>query len=195
VRLKSGFIHVPVPFIMATQTTAIDRITGSTEMKPWVLGTTYDRPIPRRIAEQAGVDRKSFGQYKKAVFRKSVLPIDPALRKQYLGFLRSRGIRHVWVFRKVNRLYYFILRLWAYVREFARTGSLRLDPWFGADRRSSQLTNRRLFHRQIHFPSLLHQWAVEVLVQQSTKMLLDANVDGRWTGARPTQATVPAERR
>jgi hypothetical protein len=37
------------------------------EMAPWSIGGEYDRPIPRRIVEEAGVERDSFGQSKKAV--------------------------------------------------------------------------------------------------------------------------------
>ena len=36
-------------------------------MTPWSVGGGYDRPIPRRIAESAGVDRQAFGQRKRAV--------------------------------------------------------------------------------------------------------------------------------
>jgi hypothetical protein len=36
-------------------------------MKPWRLGIEYDRPIPRRIAEEAGVRRDAFGIQKMAV--------------------------------------------------------------------------------------------------------------------------------
>lgn len=36
-------------------------------MAPWKVGNIgYDRPIPRRIAEEKGVDRHLFGQSKKA---------------------------------------------------------------------------------------------------------------------------------
>jgi hypothetical protein len=196
VRLRSGFILAPVPFIMATQTKALDRISGSPEMEPWVLGTSYDRPIPRRIVEQAGVGREAFGQYKKNVVTSAVLPMNPALRKQFLRFLGSKGIRHARAFGRINRLYYFMFRLWAYLREFARIGSRTLDPGFGGLLR----TRRKLFHRGIDFPNLLHQWAVEVLVQQSTEMLLNSSVDSRWTEGRAIQATkvarvAPDERR
>ena len=33
-------------------------------MRPWSVGGGYDRPIPRRIAEEAGVPRQHFGQRK-----------------------------------------------------------------------------------------------------------------------------------
>jgi hypothetical protein len=38
----------------------------SGEMRPYQVGGRYDRPVPRRIAEEAGVPRGSFGTEKKA---------------------------------------------------------------------------------------------------------------------------------
>jgi hypothetical protein len=35
-------------------------------MRPWSVGGDYDRPIPRRIAEEAGVPRQWFGRVKLA---------------------------------------------------------------------------------------------------------------------------------
>lgn len=62
-----GFIHLPVPFLGATAHPAIARISQSDEMRPWRLANDYDRPIPRRLVEEAGVARHLFGQEKKAV--------------------------------------------------------------------------------------------------------------------------------
>ena len=38
-------------------------------MTPWCIGTDYDRPIARRIAEEAGVPREWFGQNKAMMSR------------------------------------------------------------------------------------------------------------------------------
>ena len=38
----------------------------SNEMDPYRIGGNYDRPVPRRIVEEAGVARLLFGQTKKA---------------------------------------------------------------------------------------------------------------------------------
>ena len=38
------------------------RISRSPEMGPWVVGHSYDKPIPRRILEEAGVPRGMFGE-------------------------------------------------------------------------------------------------------------------------------------
>ena len=47
-RLVVGLIHLPLPYIGARSRAEIVEITESAEMGPWRLGTTYDRPIPRR---------------------------------------------------------------------------------------------------------------------------------------------------
>lgn len=63
-RLWVGYISVPLPLYGASAWTSIQRISQSDEMKPWSLGNNYDRPIPRRICEEAGLERNSFGTTK-----------------------------------------------------------------------------------------------------------------------------------
>ncbi|KWX56721.1 hypothetical protein [Mycobacterium sp. NAZ190054] len=65
-RLRVDFIHIPAPFIGARRQPEIFTIGNSEEMKHWSVGTDYDRPVPRRIAEEEGVPRHSFGQTKLA---------------------------------------------------------------------------------------------------------------------------------
>jgi hypothetical protein len=65
-RLWEGFIHCPVPFFGVRNIDQIHRVTASDEMKPWSLGGDYDRPICRRIVEEAGVERDLFGKRKNA---------------------------------------------------------------------------------------------------------------------------------
>lgn len=66
-RLRLGFIHLPVPFLCARRHPSIHRITNSPEMKQWWLSGSYDRPIPRRIIEEAGIPRGSFATRNKAI--------------------------------------------------------------------------------------------------------------------------------
>ncbi len=61
-RLRAGIVFVHAPTIGANNAAAIFAITRSAEMQPWSLGTKYDRPIPRRIVETAGIPRAAFGQ-------------------------------------------------------------------------------------------------------------------------------------
>src|SRR5262249_31461178 len=67
-RLRVGFFWFPAPWIGAYHKQAIYRITRSAEMQPWSVAGKYTRPIPRRIAEEAGVPRDLFGQKKMATF-------------------------------------------------------------------------------------------------------------------------------
>lgn len=63
-RLRVGYLGLPVPCIGARHDQRIQQISVSEEMKPWSIGGEYDRPIPRRIGEEAGVPREWFGQVK-----------------------------------------------------------------------------------------------------------------------------------
>jgi hypothetical protein len=56
-----------VPYIGCTSHPSIHRISNSIEMQPWTLGNEYDRPIPRRLVEECGIDRGLFGMKKRAV--------------------------------------------------------------------------------------------------------------------------------
>ncbi len=71
-RLRTGFINLPVPFLAVVEHPSIHAISNSPHMARWSVGGPYDRPIPRRIAEDAGVPRALFGQKKKAVARPAI---------------------------------------------------------------------------------------------------------------------------
>ncbi len=90
VRLEIGFIDLPLFYIGARGRRSIADIAASEQMKPWRLGTNYDRPIARRIAEEAGVPRAMFGQRKSAtvtVYTPPQLPLSEELRDEYKQFL------------------------------------------------------------------------------------------------------------
>ncbi|MFQ5425474.1 MAG: hypothetical protein ACE5EV_00155 [Gaiellales bacterium] len=62
-RLAQDFIHLPAIYIGAQRHPDVSRISNSAEMEPYSVGGIYDRPIPRRIAEEAGA-RRSFAREK-----------------------------------------------------------------------------------------------------------------------------------
>ena len=66
-RLRSGFIHFPLPTVGYIRHPSIYAISNSAELAPWALGNDYDRPIPRRLIEEIGVPRAAFGRTKKAI--------------------------------------------------------------------------------------------------------------------------------
>ncbi len=63
-RLRAGVIVFPLASCGAIHAPIIARIGRSSEMKNWSVGGKYDRPIPRRLAEDRGVPRDLFGQIK-----------------------------------------------------------------------------------------------------------------------------------
>jgi len=64
-RLIHGVFMTQVPWWGIRDAAEIQKLSLLDEMKPWTLGTNYDRPIARRLAEEAGVPRELFGIHKK----------------------------------------------------------------------------------------------------------------------------------
>jgi hypothetical protein len=93
-RLRAGFIHCPVPFFGVRQIADVHAISRSPEMRRWDVSGLYNRPIPRRIAEEAGVPRAEFARRKQAVsvlffFEKRGL--SEAARTEYAAWLDARA--------------------------------------------------------------------------------------------------------
>ena len=65
--LRAPAMDLSVPVIGARCFAEIGAISRSTAMKPWSVGGEYDRPIPRRILEEAGIPRDSFALRKRRV--------------------------------------------------------------------------------------------------------------------------------
>ena len=84
-RLRVGFVHLPYLSIGALQHRRIHAITHSDEMRSYSVGGNYDRPIARRIVEEAGVPREAFGQHKRAasvLFHDRPELVSPQLRSR-----------------------------------------------------------------------------------------------------------------
>lgn len=95
VRLTIGMVQVAVPFIGARRRQDILKITDDVSMERYRIGGQYDRPIPRRIAEEAGVPREMFGQMKLASIvhlPSPNIPISSALRTEFFQHLRKRRL-------------------------------------------------------------------------------------------------------
>lgn len=84
-RLRVGFAHFTPILCGSLSTQSVVDLSNSSEMLPFSVGGSYDRPIARRIAEEAGIGRAAFGRKKKAqnpyftnssnLWRESVLAI------------------------------------------------------------------------------------------------------------------------
>lgn len=92
-RLRNGIIHCPIPYLGYDRAEEILRITRSSEMEPWSIGGDYDRPIPRRILEEAGIPRGAFALRKSATqFEESFSwPHRQELQASYASYLRRVG--------------------------------------------------------------------------------------------------------
>jgi hypothetical protein len=100
-RLHAGFIHLPVPFIGLRQLPDLKKLSQSPEMAEWDLGGGYSRPICRRILEEAGVPRGSFGTSKTGASIRFLRGEDP---------WSSRGKRAFFAWLRVHRRDYAIRR-------------------------------------------------------------------------------------
>jgi hypothetical protein len=92
-RLRTGYVHVPVPFIAERQIADINKLSRSPAMARWDVGEgDYTRPICRRIVEGAGVPRDAFAIRKKAatwLFFRSSSFLTPEALADYLPWLEA----------------------------------------------------------------------------------------------------------
>jgi len=101
-RLLQGVFHCPVPHWGTRHVDEIHRLSAGQEMEPWTLHKHYDRPIARRIAEEAGVPRRAFGQRKRNTAHEAefLWPYSQESKERFALYLRHRGIEppsNAWV--------------------------------------------------------------------------------------------------
>lgn len=133
---------------------ATQRISHSPEMRPWVLGRRYDKPIPRRILEEAGVPRGTFGEVKRAA--SATIHVDGpdalsgATRASLDSFAAAEGLPIDFARRAFP--------MWA------RAG-LKISRTLGAERLAWRFEQRKLglVMHQPAFGSLLLRWAIGIV--------------------------------
>jgi hypothetical protein len=115
-RLRVGFIQLPVPYLGCTSHPSIHRISTSQEMQSWSIRSHYDKPIPRRVLEETGVERGLFAEEKKAVaivareegFEKTMTPESFTDFSRFVQKYRTARVaaklRLYWVVYRVARL-------------------------------------------------------------------------------------------
>jgi hypothetical protein len=153
IRLKAGFIHVAVPFIFANDIERIQAITASPEMAPWRLGGDYDRPIPRRIAEEAGVKRGDFAREKKFLSDRYLWPVNRRLRREFFTYLKTNhgiGRTRLWL----EHAMHFVPMQWL-MRKMG-IALPRRDHYF--------------FGPEIDFFYLMNHWATARLAQRTAPL-------------------------
>jgi hypothetical protein len=132
IRLKSGFINVAVPALCARRVQDLAVLSESTAMAPWRLGPgDYDRPIPRRILEEAGVPRALFAGRKKAVVRTYTWPRNRVLRRSFFAEARARygrGAGFVYLHDAANRVAFWCFRGYHVIRRWATSAKPPKTP-------------------------------------------------------------------
>ena len=141
-RLRGNFVHVPVPMIGATNDADLLTITRSEEMKPYRLHNDYDRPIPRRIVEEAGVPRHAFGQRKAAA--SAVLFLDDFIPSEMLSEQTKEMLR-------------------SFARSIPNGGMFRLIYGF---RRRVWLKRMQYYYRYVHRRNSLYRWLANVIISE-----------------------------
>lgn len=85
--LQKGFIAIPVPSIPTVLHSDLKKISKSKEMEKYKLNNWYDRPIPRRIAEEyAHIKRGAFANEKSAI----VTMVDSYSNEKNMKFMNYR---------------------------------------------------------------------------------------------------------
>jgi hypothetical protein len=166
VRLDAAFLNIPVPFFFAREVASIRTISQAQEMMPWSVGGDYDRPIPRRILELAGVARSAFGTRKRAVIQAQMLPHNSRLRASFGRYLRAKygfGIGTARAISGLKRAQFLCLRI-----------AEELFALFGA-RLSPDYSDHRVIG--IDLRADLFRWAVRERTRLFRRMSVDERRD------------------
>ncbi|MDP2275501.1 MAG: hypothetical protein Q8K32_32435 [Archangium sp.] len=114
-RARYGVVECSAPYLFSRSVGAIHRVSGLPEMSHWQLKNGYDRPICRRILEEAGVRREAFGWGKKAVAHDQESPQGEALREVFFEQSSWSPLTES-VYRGVNLGLYFGGRSGSFVK-------------------------------------------------------------------------------
>jgi hypothetical protein len=167
-RTRVGFFHLAVPSIGYSQFTSLRTISNSEEMRSWTLNREeYDRPIPRRIVEEAGVARELFGQSKKVAARSlkycnPVSILEPDLRHvmastSYNNFCKFADQKTLYATRLEPLIFTLLHTLYRLNVRLIRSKKLRAiahhvgiippaAPWIPIRFRKRRTRHRLLFH-------------------------------------------------
>ena len=186
-RLRVDMIHVPMPFIGGLQQPSFSVFRSSPELQPYSVGGVYDEPVARRLAEEAGVPRASFGVEKLAVSQRlnahgldAMSESGRASFENFAGEEALAGLPRKQIIKRRHR------------------AAIRTARALHADRLVAGLVERRW--RVVHFEpvlgSLLLRWAVARVRPRYAAVTLAgprASVDTELGAAVPDLASAPVE--
>lgn len=179
-RLRVGFIHIPVAFIGAVRGPEIRAISTSPEMRPWRVGGAYDKPIPRRILEEAGIARGQFATAKRRMAM--VLPRGPeelseTSRADLRRFLRQKGLER---FAGSGRMVF--LGGWALFRCVRKLTRMLPATETAVGPLRDRLGARFATYGMSRYAGVLFLWSLQRLIEKRAATAVPAGKMGRTVG-------------
>jgi len=94
-RLRLDLIDLPISLMGMTALPSLVALANSPEMHPYSVGGYYDKPVPRRIIEEAGFERGTFATSKRAatalIHRFGEAALAPATLASVRAFAATEG--------------------------------------------------------------------------------------------------------
>jgi hypothetical protein len=151
-RLIQGVFQCPVPYWGIRHFAEIKQLSFHEEMAPWTLHGSYDRPIPRRMIEDAGIRRGSFAKRKKNTSTESkfLWPYSKEAQQSFEKFLTRLGMDALPGWKAT-----VIRRLATIDKIFQKNVTTRLG-----------MAKRERFWDRMAGTGLLFQWANEELTKR-----------------------------
>jgi hypothetical protein len=166
-RLRADFIWMPLPVFGAIRTLDAPSLLDRAEMDAFRVGGSYDRPVARRVIEEAGLARGTFATHKRAVSalppRDGLATFSVAAQESIRQFAQATGESAEWRPRRPFSGYERALLRWS--------ERFRLSPV--ADALKSR--QARLAHFEPRLGNLLLRWALSVVEPRysAVRSLLD----------------------
>ena len=154
----------------STAAESVVAISNTAEMEPWTMHTNYDRPIPRRILETAGVKRGTFATANRGggvSFSRNFRKAQIQKKMTYTGYesfvrwLSEKG-RNRWT---PKRVWHAVRYHWSTIPEYMDFVLLKLGqaPRFGG-KRENHVPNPGL-------PAKMVIWGIETEIKRYKAML------------------------
>jgi hypothetical protein len=154
-RLRVDSVHVALPYFGCLQEPTTSALEDDPTMVPYRVGGYYDRPIARRLAEEAGLPRGSFARTKIAVsqllHRGDRAAYAPATLAAIERFAAAEGRRVSW-----RPAYRVRPHHRAVIKLAHRLGLARLV-------RGLEMRRQRAVHFDRELGTLVLRWAVSVI--------------------------------
>lgn len=178
-RLHAGYIRFGPAEISMSAHPSIHALSVSSEMAPWRLGNNYDRPVARRIGEEASVRRDSFGVKKygssarvghsltyypsgtrQSMYSNLIESMSSQATESFLDFLGSIDTERHESSMKRDRVWHWIYEKSAALEHHASQRLRRLGVRFVIPRRAMRQLARRA-RRNADYTRWLPHWGIE----------------------------------